>query len=329
MARRPLNLVFQDNALLDQARAPAMLDAMKRAGGRRIQQDVVWGDVFRNGAFDWSKLDAEVNAARARGMGVDFRLYGTPAYQSQSQPGADTRLSASHPDPKLAGWFAGETAKHFAGRVGHYGVWNEPNIQSFIDSEPRRAAQQYRSLYQAMEGAIHHANPNAKVGLGEVTSMRPSTRGTQSAIGFLDAVAAGPHALRADYVGVHPYQWSDPKKEFGNPQFGGISNIDAVAKEVRRLGLAGKLRTHAGGRPGTAITEFGYKHNVQRDPKVRARWMREALREAQAAGISDVNLYQYAPGRAGASWDSSIANAQGRIDPSMGAVLRDARTGRL
>lgn len=331
MPRAP-HLIFQDNALLDTARQAGLLDHMRHAGGQGIQQDVKWGDVYKNGAYDWSKYDALVNAARARGMDdIAFRIYGTPAYQH----GADNTLSAATPNAVLAGKFAEEAARHFAGRVKRYGVWNEPNVYSFLNPQgpgkydPREAASAYRQIYRQMRSSIKGADPRAQVGFGELTAQAPDTRGPQSTLGFLRAVlAAGKKPLRADYVSIHPYQWSDPRKHMGGEEYGGISNLAGVQHELARQAAAGRLVTSKGGRVPLSLSEFGYKHDAAQNPAVRARWMREALRMAQEAGVRDVNLYQLVPSKAGDYWDSSIANEQGAIDPRMLSVLQAFKRGR-
>lgn len=322
-------LTFQDNALLDPARQAGLLNQAYRQGFRGLQQDVVWGDVYKNGAYDWSKFDTLVNNARARGFNpamTTFRLYGTPATMAH---GRDTTLSANNPNAALAGKFAEAVAQHFKGRVGKYGIWNEPNVPSFLNREAGVAARDYRAIYQKMRSSIHGADLGAKIGFGEITSQQPNTPGAMSTIGFLKAVlAAGNKPLRADYVAIHPYQWSNPNTKPGNAWYGGISNLKAVQAEIAKQARAGKLVTAKGKRPQLVLSEFGYKHDAQSNAGTRAAWMKRSLELAQEAGVRDVNLYQLVPSRAGSYWDSSIANSQGVISPRMRRVLSDIRRGR-
>lgn len=324
----PPRLTFQDNALLDPTRRAGLLDKAYRQGFRGLQQDVVWGDVYNRttGAYDWSKLDQLVNAARARGFNpamTTFRLYGTPATMTT---GRDTTLSANNPNAALAGKFAEAVAQHFRGRVGKYGVWNEPNVPSFLNRDIGHAARDYRTLYQQMRSSIHGADVGAKIGFGEITAQQPGTPGAASTIGFLKAVlASGKKPLIADYVGIHPYQWSNPNKKVGTPWYGGISNLAAVQAELAKQAHAGKLVTAKGGRPQLVLSEFGYKHSAQGNAATRAAWMKRALQLAQQAGVRDVNLYQLVPSRRGDYWDSSIADRHGTIDPSMRRVLSNFR----
>ena len=320
MARRP-RLTFQDSALLDPARQAMLLDRGRQLGFTGIQQDMSWGDVYKGGAFDFSKYDAMVNAARAKGYDprrMTFRLFGTPVYQK----GVDATLSASHPNAALAGKFAEAVAGHFAGRVGNYGVWNEPNVPSFLNKDIATAASTYRLLYRQMRKSIKGADPHAKVGLGEITSQQPNTPGAMSTVGFLKAVLGAGHVpLRADYVGIHPYQWSNPNTKPGNAWYGGISNLDAVQDELAKQAHAGKLLTGAGGRVPLRLTEFGYKHDAQSNPHVRAQWLGRALQMANEAGVDDVNLYQLLPSKKGDYWDSSVLDARGRAREDLRRAL--------
>jgi hypothetical protein len=302
-------LTFQDNRLLDPRYQAMLLRDIRQMHGQGFQQDVSWGDVYKNGTADWTRFDALVNNARAQGLNnITFRLMGTPGYAQ----GQDTTLSASHPNAVLAGKFAEAAAQHFAGRVGRYGVWNEPNIASFINQDTRRAAQTYRQIYRQMFRSIKGADPRAKVGFGELTSMKPTTRGTQSTLGFLNAVLAGPKPLHADYMSVHPYQWSNPAHKPGNAQYGGVSNLQAIQKALAQAAAHHRLETNKGGKVPLAVSEFGYKHSVA-NAATRAAWMRKSMQLFKQAGVHDVNLYQLMPSQRGASWDSSILGPQGQL----------------
>lgn len=327
MARKRPTLTFQDNQLLDPQKQSGLLDQVKRMGGTQIQQDVIWGSVRKGGAYDLSAYDQEVNEARKRGLGVRFRLMGTPDYMIRGQPGVDTALSSTTPNAGLMGQFAGDMAQHFKGRVGGYSVWNEPNVASFLNRSPMTAARTYRQLYQAGYKNIKRAAPNAQVGLGELTSQAPQTTGVPSTLGFLRNVLRGPKPLRADYFALHPYQWSNPNQQAGNPEYGGISNLKAVQAELRHAKQAGQLQTAAGGQVPLSISEYGYKHDAQPNDTTRARWLARSYDLAKQAGVRDMNLYQLLPSRKGDYWDSSILNNRGKLSPAMRAALKQMRNG--
>ena len=313
-------LTFQDTRLLDPALQPVLFNAMRKMHGKGFQQDISFGDVFKNGAYDWSKYDTLVNNARAQGFKDNtFRIFGTPAYQK----GVATNLSANNPNAAMAGKFAEAVAQHFAGRIDRYGIWNEPNVGSFLNRDIGHAAHDYRQIYASMRNAIKGVRPAAQVGFGEITSQQPNTPGAASTIGFLKAVlASGNKPLKADYVGIHPYQWSDPRSKPGNAWYGGVSNLGAVQAELLKQMKAGKLTTSGGRKVPLAVTEYGYKHDAQPNAATRAMWMRRSMEMFRQAGIDDVNLYQLLPSKRGDYWDSSILGPQGQIPKGYGNIAR-------
>jgi len=320
--------------MLDPARQAMLLDRAKRLGGTGIQQDVVWGDVVTpGGGYDpnaLAKLTNLFKAANARGLRPQVRLMGTPYYQMKNQPGVDDRLSAVHPNAAVAQMFARDMARTFGGQVSKYSAWNEPNIGSFLRPDLNMGQQAavapgtYRQLYKAMRTGVKESNRNAKVGLGELTSGDPQRNtGDASTVAFLNRILAGKHPITTDFVALHPYQWSDPSRQPKgmDPGFGGISNLGAVNDAISKAYHSGRLRTPTGKRPGLFLSEFGYKHSAQKNPGVRAAWMKRALQEAADQGVTGVNLYQMLPSKRGDSWDSSILNAHGGLSSQMAAAL--------
>lgn len=316
-------LTFQDTRLLDPALQPVLFNAMRKMHGKGFQQDISFGDVFKNGAYDWSKYDTLVNNARAQGFKDNtLRIFGTPAYQK----GVATNLSANNPNAAMAGKFAEAVAQHFAGRIDRYGIWNEPNVGSFLRGDPRQQAKEYGLIYDQMRSAIKGVRPAAQVGFGEITSQAPNTPGYASTIGFLKAVLQQhKKPIRADYVGIHPYQWSDPSKKVGNAWYGGISNLGAVQDELAKQARAGKLITSGGHKVPLAVTEYGYKHDAQPNAAARRAWLQRSMRMFREAGIDDVNLYQLLPSKRGDYWDSSILGPQGQVPASLQHLDRALR----
>lgn len=307
--RRP-ELGFQDDgALLTAGPARnALLDAMKKAGATRLRANAIWGQVARNGGYDWSALDSLVNEAGARGIRTQLTLMGTPRYMAQSRPGIDTRLSWRHADPAAAGKFAEAAAQHFKGRVDRYSAWNEPNLETFLaDRSPKR----YRALYQAMRRGIKGVDAHAQVMLGELmpgASGNPNPHAGAQAANFLQRVlAAGPGTLRSEGLALHPYGWQGeragaksgaPGTYLGINQLGAAQHLLAVAQR------SGRLQTNRGGRVPLYLTEYGIARSQVRDPKARATMLARAYRAAEGAGARELMLYQMAPSR-GSSWDTA------------------------
>lgn len=329
MASRPPILAFQDDgALLAGGRNQgALLDSMRRMHGGRIRLNAIWGQVRKNGGYDFSALDNAVNAARQRGIGVQMTLLGTPTYLQDNHPGVDTALSARTPNAALMGQYARDVAQHFRGRVGTYSIWNEPNVGSFLAQDADHAAKTYRQLYQHGRGGVKAADPNARVLLGELTSQRPEKHGGITTLGFLRRVlAAGDHPLVTDGLALHPYQFSNPNRTFDNPDFGGISNLQAVQGALSHAFHSGQLRTAEGSKAPLYITEMGYQRKNMSTAQ-RAAYMGRAYELAQEAGAREFLAYQMLPSKPGDSWDTSIMNSPDQLG-AIGAALARAARGR-
>ncbi|MDT5105865.1 MAG: polysaccharide biosynthesis protein PslG [Mycobacterium sp.] len=74
-----------------------------------------------------------INAADARGMGVLAVITTTPGWANDpSAPGI-----YGHPaSPADFGTFAGLAAQRYAGQVGAYEIWNEPNAAPYYGPQP-------------------------------------------------------------------------------------------------------------------------------------------------------------------------------------------------
>jgi hypothetical protein len=148
-------------------------------------------------------LNSMVNAARARGIGVQMTLLGTPTYAPSARTDA---VSAYHADPQQFGQWAGQVSKTFAGRVRRYSMWNEPQSSTFLAD---RSASRYRKLFEAGAGAVRGNVHNAQILLGE---LMPGYSGDPKSVGhalpFMQRMlAAGKKPLVADGLAVHPYAW--------------------------------------------------------------------------------------------------------------------------
>jgi hypothetical protein len=198
----PDNLEFEDEATRNRT-----LDSLAAMGARWIRFDVKW-DVIQHGgpdSFDFSRYDALAEAARARG----FRVLGTLAYAprwARSQACKD-----SFPcEPRDAGEyarFAEATVAHFRGRVGHWEIWNEPNISGFWRPKPNAAA--YTALLKAAYPRMKAANPEAVV-LAGATSPAPDDATQIDEVTFLEQVYAAGGGGSFDAWSHHPYTHPAP-----------------------------------------------------------------------------------------------------------------------
>lgn len=97
---------------------------MVAMGATWVRGDVVWAAIEPTaGVYDFSKVDAFVTYARARGLRIYLNIFGTPTWASSSG-----RLQAI---PVGADWisFISTLARRYGTQVGAYGIWNEPNLR--------------------------------------------------------------------------------------------------------------------------------------------------------------------------------------------------------
>jgi MYXO-CTERM domain-containing protein len=136
------------------------LDATRDAGLRWVRIDLNWYDAQpSSGAPDFTLFDGIVDGATARGLSVLAVLAYTPAWASAG----DTKGDGPINDVPVAGAyaaFASAAATHFAGKVTHYELWNEPNLGLFFEGTPDDYVQ--RVLVPGAD-AIHAACPGCTV----------------------------------------------------------------------------------------------------------------------------------------------------------------------
>jgi len=198
----PDNLEFEDEPTRNRT-----LDSLAAMGARWIRFDVKWAVIQYGGpdSFDFSRYDVLAAAATARG----FRILGTLAYAprwARSQTCNDS-FACGPRDAGEYARFAEATAAHFRGRIGHWEIWNEPNISGFWRPKPNAAA--YAALVGTAYPRIKTANPDAVV-LAGATSPAPND-GTQiDEVTFLEQVYAAGGGGSFDAWSHHPYTHPAP-----------------------------------------------------------------------------------------------------------------------
>jgi xylan 1,4-beta-xylosidase len=154
--------------------------------------DVIQRGPGRGYAYDFSKLDAALDAVRASGAQPFLSLGLTPAVLSRT--GAE-----NSPPVDLDAWrdLVTATVRHVNGErqlgVRYWEVWNEPNLVPFWNG----GFPEYARLYEATAAAIVAADPTARVG-------GPATSGHEFWVRALIDHAAATGA-RLDFVSWHTY----------------------------------------------------------------------------------------------------------------------------
>jgi len=142
------------------------------------------------GRYDWGPADAELATWGGEGLIFAPILGYTPAWASTG-----AKSEASYPPGDLADFarFAEAISRRYAGRVGTWECWNEPNIEFFAGTIAN-----FADLQKAMAVGVLRGNPEARVLFGGVAG---------ADVPFLERCyeqGAGPYF---DIMAMHPYQW--------------------------------------------------------------------------------------------------------------------------
>lgn len=196
---------FADSDIIgmSQADIERTLDEMQAMGVQNVRILIPWNGIeLANDFFYWNKVDALVNAAYDRNMGILGVLNSTPAWATE--PGQPAPASPPA-DPAEYAEFVGAVADRYAGKVSAYEIWNEPNATTFWYPSPDPAA--YTELLQAAYPAIKAADPDATViggVVGWVTDYPNLAISPAKYVqGMYDAGAQG----YFDALSYHPYQY--------------------------------------------------------------------------------------------------------------------------
>ncbi|MDX6627385.1 MAG: polysaccharide biosynthesis protein PslG [Solirubrobacterales bacterium] len=211
-------------------------ERLSRGGVESIRLPIGWSNVqlHRNGSFDWSGIDGQVEAASKAGIDVLPFLAGAPAWAIPAAPvpgsGGSVEAPSRLPVSGTArlGWIDFVTAavvrygpngafwaEHPAVPVRPFRtwqVWNEPNFKYFIRT-PNPA--EYGKLVSISSTALKAADPGAKVILAGMFA-RPAGSRTASgkhkslnwfASDFLAQMYKRTPGIRSKFNGValHPY----------------------------------------------------------------------------------------------------------------------------
>jgi hypothetical protein len=246
---RPMLVGFMDDASFRWRRSRArMLDRARATGARLIRALIRW-DVaapkrpaagrppfIRPRMYELNEL---VAGAKARGMEVQFTIWGTPAWANGGQgPNyAPTDLGT------LRDFAHGLAARYPS--VRRYSIWNESNTNLFLAPQFDRAGRSvapktYAALYRAAYEGIKSANPKALVAIGETGSHgrdEPSPGPAQdrhSPARFAQLLSRERPRLEFDAWAHHPYPISPNVPPDGDANWPNVT-LPAIERLGRSL----------------------------------------------------------------------------------------------
>lgn len=139
----------QDNAM---TRA-TVLDQLVQANVGWVRIDVAWSGCqpVKAGAWDetyMARLDTRIAEARQRGLKVLLMTYWAPFWATAAGTAATAAKNGQPKTPETYGVFLAELATRYQGRVEHFEMWNEPDLDTFWASKsPTDFARMVRAAY--------------------------------------------------------------------------------------------------------------------------------------------------------------------------------------
>ena len=159
---------------------PKAVAALKDAGIMWVRADWNWRDLEpAKGQFNWKIADGMVNTAIKHG----FNLFPTLGY-CPKWAAASTSSGGNEPMPRSsAEWanFVSKVVQRYKGKVSHWGMWNEPNLEHFLSYPSTMSLNQRIDHYTtqiliAGAKAVKAADPDAFVLGPELAHMKESIK---------------------------------------------------------------------------------------------------------------------------------------------------------
>jgi hypothetical protein len=282
---------------VNEAEMQRQLDAARDAGAGIVRVDLGWTTLEEQGKGRYSswyiaRVDKVVAAAEARGLRLLFSVIFTPCWASTApeelkqgcSSGWWSRGVGSYP-PRDPGDYADAMeflARRYRGRVEAWELWNEPNLDSFWESD--EPAADYARLVRAAYPRIKQADPRATVVAGSLA---------HADYKFADRLLRAGIGGSFDAFSVHPYSGDSSPLEPQRDKYIHASFVRGVPA-VRET-----LAAH--GRPAPLwLTEFGWNTSDLRqaepwengvDEATQARYLELAFGQMREWADVDVGVW--------------------------------------
>jgi hypothetical protein len=168
-----------------------------------------WDIIQPAGSFDWKPAnvpDPLLEAELAAGREVVAVLIGTPSWATESQ------TSTAVPPTQLWGNFVFQLANQYKGRIKHWVIWNQPDVDDPTSPSYTWAgsAEDYYRLLKEAYQKIKIVDPNMQVHVAGLTYTWDQERGNRQYLDrLLDIIVADPQAASENYyfdaVSYHLY----------------------------------------------------------------------------------------------------------------------------
>ena len=332
-AVRPLGLGFSDGIFTEQTGA-TWLHRSAAAGADMVRINIGWdapntatrpqGFDARNPAdprYDFTRADAAIRLASRLGLRVLATFTGAPAWAEGRGRPAGVPPGTWRPDPRALGDYGVALGLRYSGhfpdpqspghmlpRVTAFQVWNEPNLNQYLNPQwsggGTAAPELYHAMLNAFYGGLKSVDPGALVvTAGTAPFGDPQPGGprimpvrfwrdvlcVRSVGGSLRGEACR-DPVHFDVLAHDMYSWGTPQTHALWPDDVAIPDMDklgAVLRASERVGDALPRVHHA-----TWVTEVGYN---SRPPNPRgvpvaeeARWLEQTLAVLWGQGVSAI-----------------------------------------
>lgn len=207
------------------------LDAVVASGSTRLRVDLAWPLLEPElGVYVWEPTDRVVDAALGRGIEVLAILDYTPEWAASNPALGLTSKPASATEYAR---YAGDVAQHFAGRIRHYEIWNEPNGSVFFApwADPSLYAEMLREAYTEIKAS----DPSVFV-IGGAIGAVGDNHNTMNGLNFLRQVYDAGAQGYFDALSVHPYSYPGTLVGTETIPDGALHMIADMRREMERRG---------------------------------------------------------------------------------------------
>lgn len=211
---------------------------------------------------NWSRFDAAIDGAKARGLKVYLTLTGpAPRWATAAKKDQLTR-----PNPTAFSKFATAVARRYGSKISWWSIWNEPNLGKLLKPiKGLESAKIYRQLYLQGYSGLRAAGVRAPILIGELAPIGNgiSNTGTIHPLTFLRTMLCLDGSYRKSRscgkvptqgFAMHPYT-----TKFG-PFFQPQNQDDVTIGVLSRLVKALDRAANAGALPRRLpiyVSEFG------------------------------------------------------------------------
>jgi hypothetical protein len=314
---------------------PATFDRVRATGSTTVRIYAIWRRAApasppagfdaanpADPAYDWSLLDTQVRAAKARGLEPILSIEGAPDWAEGSGAGL---AGTVRPDPHQFALFARAAALRYSGsfgglpRVRYWQAWNEPNYFRHLGpqyntplSKPVQKSSRllspdiYRGMVNAFADAVHGVHSTNLVVAGGLAPFGNESAGTHVArtLPFMRRLLCmtrrnrpdpGCHKrIKFDVWSHHPYTSGGPTHHALSPEDVSLGDLP----KMRKLLYAAVRAHHVRSKRHVEFwaTEISWDTNPPDKNavpmKLHKRWVSEALYRMWLNGISLVVWFQ-------------------------------------